>query len=73
MKHKAARRTWEAMLKFSNDEALSERDWDALSWATLIDRGRLAFEPGNVRVARSQAERADNLVFYRSLGAHTVH
>jgi hypothetical protein len=70
MKH--ARRTWEAMLKFSNDEELTEREWAALSWVTLIDRERLVFEPGNVRLATSQAERDDNLA-YRSLGAHTVH
>lgn len=65
----AERRTWQAMLKFSNDEPLNELEWEALSWLTLIDRTNLSFEPGNVRWATSDTERAENLVFYRALGA----
>jgi hypothetical protein len=61
------------MLKFSNDEPLTEREWRDLSWLTLIARTHLVFEPGNCRWATTDAERADNLVFYRSLGATTVH
>lgn len=61
--------TWQAMPKFANDEPLTEREWEALSWLTLIDRGRLEFGPGNVRWAVNETERAENLKFYRSLGS----
>jgi hypothetical protein len=63
-----AKRTWEAMHKFANNESLTEREREALSWLTLIDRSRLEFAPGNCRWATTEAERADNLTFYRSLG-----
>ncbi len=69
MTKESERRTWLAMRKFCNDDLLTEREWDDLSWLTLIDRTHLVFEPGNVRWATTDAERADNLVFYRSLGA----
>jgi hypothetical protein len=65
----AIRQTWSAMRKFCNDESLEPWEWAALSWLTLIDRNRLEFAPGNCRWAASDAERADNLLFYRSLGA----
>jgi hypothetical protein len=58
------------MMKFANDEPLTEREWQALSYLTLIDRNRLEFAPGNCRWATSDAERADNLKFYRQLGVH---
>jgi hypothetical protein len=58
---------WAAMCKFAEDKPLTEMDWEALSWLTLIDRSRLDFAPGNVRWATTDAERADNLAFYRSL------
>jgi hypothetical protein len=67
------RRTWKAMLKFADDKPLTDREWEALSWLSLIDRSHLAFEPGNIRWATTYAERADNLAFYRSLGASTAH
>ena len=57
------------MIKFANDEPLNEQEWENLSWLTLINRDHLMFEPGNVRWATTEAERADNLIFYRSLGA----
>jgi hypothetical protein len=66
--------TWIAMNKFANDEPLTDEDWEALSWLTLIDRNRLYFEPGNVRWAKTEEERADNEAFYRSFGApQSVH
>lgn len=61
------RRTWEAMKKFAADQSLTEGEWKDLSWLSLIDRNRLWFGPGNVRWATTDAERADNLAFYRSL------
>jgi hypothetical protein len=57
------------MRKFCNDEPLTEQEWEDLSALTLINRAHLVFEPGNVRWATTGAERADNLAFYRSLGA----
>lgn len=68
---KAARRTWKAMLKFANDEPLTEQEWIDLSWLSLVDRNRVAFGPGNIRWATTEAERADNLKFYQSLGQTT--
>ena len=65
------RRTWIAMNKFAHDEFLTESEWDDLSWLTLIDRDHLEFVPGNCRWAISDAERADNLKFYKSLGGST--
>lgn len=64
------KQTWKAMLKFANDEALTEKEWKALSWLTMIDRDQRYFGPGNIRWATSKAERADNLAFYRRLGVH---
>ena len=63
--------TWKAMIKFANDEPLSPREWEALSWLTLINRNNLYFGPENVRWATSKAERADNLKFFKSLGPVT--
>jgi len=61
------------MIKFANDEPLTEQEWQALSRLTLIDRTRLEFGPGNIRWATSEAERADNLAFYQSLGTINLH
>ena len=61
------RATYAAMLKFSRGERLIEREWIALSWLSLIDRDQREFRPGNVRWAKTEAERADNEAFYRSL------
>jgi hypothetical protein len=66
-----AHQTWLAMRKFCNDEPLTEQEFDDLSWLSLIDRSR-AFEPRNARWAETDAERADNRAFYRSL-APRVH
>ena len=66
--HDAIRQTWNAMRKFCNDEPLKPWEWAALSQLTLIDRHRLEFAPGNCRWAANDAERADNLAFYRTLG-----
>jgi hypothetical protein len=71
MKKKDQRRAWEAMLKFADEKPLTESEWSALSRITLIDRNRLEFAPGNCRWATTDTERADNLAFYRSLGAST--
>jgi hypothetical protein len=60
--------TWKAMQKFANDEPLTANEWNALSWLTLVDRNRLEFAPDNCRWATTDAERADNLAFYQSLG-----
>jgi hypothetical protein len=65
----AIRQTWAAMQKFCADGPLTEQEWADLSWLTLVDRNRLEFAPGNCRWATSEAERADNLKFHRSLGA----
>ena len=64
---KNERQTWKAMNKFADYKPLTEQEWEALSWLTLIDRNRLEFTPGNCRWATTEAERADNLAFYRSL------
>lgn len=64
------KQTWKAMLKFANNEMLTDREWEALSWLMLIDRKWLWFGPGNIRWATSDAERADNLAFYRRLGVY---
>jgi len=65
----ATRRTWVAMQKFANDEPLTDQEWADLSWLTLIDRDRLEFAPGDCRWATTETERADNLLFYQSLGS----
>lgn len=62
-----ARESWLAMLKFADDKPLSPREWLALSWLTLINKRHRVFGPGNVRWATSDAERAANEKFYRSL------
>jgi hypothetical protein len=61
------KQTWQAMNKFAADQPLTEQEWQALSWLTLIDRSR-GFAQGNMRWAETDAEHADNLAFYRSLG-----
>jgi hypothetical protein len=68
MPNRNEKKTWKAITKFANDEPLTPPEWTALSWLTLIDRNRLAFEPSNVRWATTEAERADNEAFFRSLG-----
>jgi len=65
-----AKQSWKAMIKFANDEPLTPQEWTALSRLTLIDRDRLEFAPGNVRWAKTEAERADNLAFFKNLGVH---
>ena len=67
------RQTFAAMKKFANDEPLTEKEWEALSWLTLINRERLEFGPGNCRWAKSERERASNLTFYKSLGSINAH
>ena len=62
------KKTWKAMRKFANDESLTPAEWEALSWLTLINRDNLYFGPENCRWARTEAERADNLKFFKSLG-----
>ena len=62
------RRTSTAMRKLCNDEPLTEQEWEDLSQLSLIDRNYLEFCPSNCRWATSDAERADNLTFYKSLG-----
>ena len=62
------KQTWQAMKKFADNQPLTEQEWRALAWLTLIDRSRLYFGPGNMRWATTKAEHADNLAFYRSLG-----
>jgi hypothetical protein len=59
---------WLAMQKFTDDVPLTDAEWDALSTLTLIDRQRLVFEPGNVRWATTDAERAQNRRFYQAIG-----
>jgi len=67
------RQTLKAMKKFAEDKPLTEREWEALSWIALVDRNRLEFAPGNIRWVKSEAERIENLAFYRSLGTISVH
>lgn len=64
---KELKKTWKAMIKFADDEPLSPAEWKALSWLTLINRNNLYFGPENTRLARTEAERADNLAFFQSL------
>lgn len=66
-------RTWRAMVKFAGDQSLTDREWDDLSYLSLVDRNHLYFGPENVKWAQTKAERADNLAFYKSLGPSTVH
>jgi hypothetical protein len=61
------RDTWAAMRKFAAGQLLTEREWIALSWLSLIDRDQREFRPGNVRWAKDETERADNIAFYKSL------
>lgn len=61
------RQAWQAMIKFASDKPLTDAEFFDLSALTLIDRNRLEFGPDNVRWARSEAERASNEQFYRSL------
>ena len=61
------RKVWQAMMKFADGKSLTEREWAALSELSLVDRNNLEFGPGNVRWAATEAERASNLAFYRSL------
>jgi hypothetical protein len=63
------RETWDAMRRFCRDEDLTAQEWRALSRLTLLDHDHLEFAPDNCRWAATEAERADNLAFYRSLGA----
>jgi hypothetical protein len=70
MPNPAKQSSWKAMIKFANDEPLTPQEWTALSWLTLMDRNRLEFGPGNVRWAKTEAERADNLTFFKGLGVH---
>jgi hypothetical protein len=63
---------WKAMLKFANDEPLTELEWQDLSWLTMIDQNRLYFGPDNIRWATTDKERADNLAFYQSLGRTSI-
>jgi hypothetical protein len=63
-------KTWRAMMKFAADEPLTESEWQSLSELTMIDRSRKWFGPGNIRWARSDEERADNLKFYKSIMVH---
>jgi hypothetical protein len=64
---KQMRRTWKAVMKFADDQPLTDREWEALSCLTMIDRSHRVFGPGNVRWATA-AEMLDNLAFYKSLG-----
>ena len=66
-------KTWKAMVKFCKEESLTKKEWEALSWLTLIDPTRLYFGPGNIRWAATETERLENLKFYQSLGWHTKH
>jgi hypothetical protein len=68
LNHDDIRRTWAAMQKSAHDEPLSEKEWNALSWSRWLVAQRQL--PGaNSRRLRTEAERADNLAFYKSLGA----
>ena len=69
---KLTRETWAAMIKFADNEPLTPSEWTALSWLTLIDRNRLEFGPGNIRWATTEAERADNLAFFKKLGVQLM-
>jgi hypothetical protein len=61
------KKSWKAMWRFAHDQPMTDGDWEALSWLTLIDRNNLYFGPGNVRWATTAAERADNLAFFKNL------
>lgn len=63
----STKKTWKAVTKFANDEPLTPKEWEALSWVSLINRNNLFFGPTNVRWATTEEERADNLAFFKSL------
>ena len=67
---KELKKTWLAMKKFASDETMTPAEWKALSWLTLIDRTNLYFGPENVRLAKTEAERVDNLEFFKKVGIH---
>jgi hypothetical protein len=59
--------TWKAMMKFAQDQPLSDLEWYDLSALSLIDRTRLMFEPTtadgrglrkNVRIMSDSTERS---------------
>lgn len=67
------KQTWKAMLKFVDNKPLTNDEWAALSRLSLVNRKNLCFEPDNVRWAVTEAERKDNLEFYKSLRSCTKH
>jgi hypothetical protein len=73
MVHENEKRIWRAMIKFSDDLPLTDREWNDLSWLSLVDRSHLYFGPGNIRWATTETERRDNIAFYKSLGPSTRH
>ena len=55
------------MLKFADGKRLTAREWDALSWLTLIDRNRLEFGPDNCRWATTAGgAHRQSLRFYQN-------
>ncbi len=70
--HPAEYATWLAMKKFAANQPLTEPEWAALSELTLIDTTNLCFEPGNVRWAKTGAERRANRLFYQSIDRSVV-
>ena len=64
------KQSYNAMIKFVNNEPLNDKEWEALSWLTLLNREKLEFGPDNVRWANSKKERESNLKFYKLLGVH---
>jgi hypothetical protein len=74
MKRSDGRKAYEAMMKFTKGaEPMTESDWHALSWITMLDPDRRSFEPGNCRWAKDAKERASNLAFYRMHQSSSLH
>lgn len=59
-------KTKEALSKFLDGEMMTDREWVALSWLTMIDRNRF-LEPDNVEWAKSRADRIVNLAYFQEL------
>ena len=70
-REKATQYAHAAMIKFCNGDLMTDQDWDALSWLTIINRQHLYFGPGNVRWATSEAERISNISFYISIASNS--
>lgn len=62
----ATKRTYNAMIKFTSGEPLTDAELHDLSSLLRIDENR-GYEPGNVRWAQNETEQRDNLRYLQIL------